>query len=53
MLLQALKAVNARGGQLQFQNPQPAVTSTLEISGLGQLIVRGGDDIVAGQLARE
>ena len=53
MLLQALKAVKARGGLLQFQNPQPAVTSTLEISGLGQLIVRGDDDIVAGKLTRE
>jgi anti-anti-sigma factor len=41
MLLQAAKAVKARGGQLQFLNPQSVVNTALEISGLGSLIFRG------------
>jgi anti-anti-sigma factor len=41
MLLQAAKTVKARGGQLQFINPTPAVLSTLEISGLSQFVSPG------------
>ncbi len=46
MLLQAAKTVKARGGQLQFLNPTPAVHAALEISGLNQFVIQG--DAAAG-----
>ena len=41
MLLQAIKTVSARGGRLLMLNPVPIVGSALDISGLGQFVVRG------------
>ena len=43
MLLQAIKAVSARGGRLLMLNPVPIVASALDISGLGQFVVRGSE----------
>ena len=43
MLLQAIKTVSARGGRLLMWNPAPPVTSTLDISGLAQFVVRGSE----------
>ena len=41
LLLQAIKTVGARGGRLVLWNPRPAVSSALEISGLGQFVRQG------------
>ena len=43
MLLQGIKTVSARGGRLLMLNPVPAVASALDISGLGQFVVRGSE----------
>ena len=43
MLLQAIKTVSARGGRLLLLNPVPIVASALDISGLGQFVVRGSE----------
>src|SRR6266705_1837608 len=43
MLLQAIKTVSARSGRLLMRNPVPAVASALDISGLGQFVVRGSE----------
>jgi anti-sigma B factor antagonist len=43
MLLQGIKIVSARGGRLLMLNPSRVVTFALEISGLGQFVVRGSE----------
>ena len=43
LLLQAIKTVLARGGRLILLNPTKAVDSALDISGLGQFVVRGSE----------
>jgi anti-anti-sigma factor len=43
MLLQAIKTVSARGGRLVLLNPTKIVDSTLDISGLGNYVVRGDE----------
>ena len=43
MLLQAIKTVSARGGRLVLLNPTKIVDSALDISGLGQFVVRGSE----------
>ena len=43
MLLQAIKTVSARGGRLILLNPTKIVDSALDISGLGQFVVRGSE----------
>ena len=50
MLLQAIKTVAARGGRLLTLNPAPAVAYTLDISGLGQFVVRGSEAEAAANL---
>jgi len=50
MLLQAIKTVSARGGRLLMWNPVPPVTSTLDISGLGQFVVHGSESEAAAVL---
>ena len=53
MLLQTIKTVSARGGRLLMWNPVPAVTSTLDISGLGQFIVRGSEEEATAVLLQQ
>jgi anti-sigma B factor antagonist len=43
LLLQAIKTVSARGGRLVLLNPTKMVDSALDISGLGQHVVRGSE----------
>jgi len=43
MLLQAIKSVSARGGRLVLLNPVKIVDSALDVSGLGQFVVRGSE----------
>src|SRR5712671_4775838 len=43
LLLQAIKTVSARGGRLVVLNPTKIVDSALDISGLGQFVVRGSE----------
>ena len=43
MLLQAIKTVSARGGRLLLLNPTKIVDSALDISGLGQYVMRGSE----------
>ena len=50
MLLQAIKTVSARDGRLLMLNPAPAVASALDISGLGQFVVRGSEAEAAANL---
>ena len=50
MLLQAIKTVSARGGRLLMWNPAPPVNSSVNISGLGQFIVRGSEAEAAAVL---
>jgi len=52
LLLQAIKAVTARGGRLLLLNPDPVVASALEISGLGRFIVRGTEAEAAAKVAQ-
>jgi anti-anti-sigma factor len=50
LLLQAIKTVSARGGRLLLLNPAPPAASALDISGLGQFIVRGSEAEAAAAL---
>jgi anti-anti-sigma regulatory factor len=43
LLIQAIKTVSARGGRLLLLNPAPSAASALDISGLGQYVVRGSE----------
>lgn len=43
MLLQAIKTVSGRGGRLVLLNPTKMVDAALDISGLGQYIMRGSE----------
>ena len=43
LLIQAIKTVSARGGRLLLLNPAPLAASALDISGLGQYVVRGNE----------
>ena len=52
LLLQAIKTVSARGGRLLLLNPAPPVASALDMSGLGQFVVRGSEADAASALLR-
>ncbi|PWU18557.1 MAG: anti-sigma factor antagonist [Verrucomicrobia bacterium] len=50
MLLQAIKTISTRGGRLVLLNPGRIVDSALDISGLGQYVVRGTEAEVSASL---
>jgi len=52
MLLQAIKSVSARKGQILLLNPVSAVASALEISGLGQFVMHGTEAEAVGRLTQ-
>lgn len=50
MLLQGIKTASTRNGRLLLLNPASFVASALEISGLGQFVVRGSEEGAAAML---